>query len=489
MKKYKLIYLLSAILIIGFFANSLLSFFASQSSIHRAVVDYELPLSADKIYAEMQNELIQPVTASKMMATDGFLRDWVIAGERDEAKIIRYLHEIQVSNKTFVSYFVSNKTHKYYYSDGKTRTVSETDPQDAWYPRFRASGQDYVLNLDTDKATPNVYVIYVDHKMVDDSGNFIGLAGSGIALSYLTGMIESYQARYKHNIYFVDTNGVIMLSDNKTKHIGDNIKRIFGDKTYKHIMLQEAQSGQASHNDDYAYQHNNTNILLNMRYIPELKWYLVVEKDEADILELNENRKALLVNLALSVFITTIALLLAWSAIKRYQTQIEQLATTDSLTGLPNRAAFDVVIAGMLNDSQRNQKPLSIMLFDLDYFKKINDTYGHNAGDLVLQEVANNLSLHMRKADFFCRWGGEEFLVLLKDCDIANAARIAENFRNSLTQITVHYNTHQIALTSSFGVATLQKDEDIEHLISRADMSLYQAKNLGRNRVAVSKIT
>ena len=485
MKKNSLIYLLSAILIIGFLATSLISFFVSKSAIRSALIESELPLTSDKIYSEIQKDLVQPVYISKMMATDRFLRDWVMAGEHDETRVINYLHDIQVNNNAFVSYFVSEATHKYYYSDGKTRVVSEADPQDAWYARFREGKHDYVLNLDTDKATPDVYVVYVDHKMFDNSGKFIGLAGNGIALDYLKGIIKDYQTRYKRNVYFIDADGTIKLSDNQRLPIGSNVKSLTGEANFKRMVARESDPA-TEFKDDYEYQYNETIFLMNLRYVPAVKWYLVVEKDEAEAEALAVNKRTLLVNLALCALITAVTLLLTQAAVKRYQTQIERLATTDNLTELPNRAAFDVAIAGMLNDSLRNKTAISIVLFDLDNFKAINDLYGHNAGDLVLTETARELTGHMRKADFFCRWGGEEFLVLLKDCKGFDAGKIAEQFRTTVENMTVAYQSHQIKITSSFGVATLRTDEEIEHLISRADVNLYRAKGSGRNRVVAN---
>ena len=484
MKKHNLIYLLSAILVIGFLATSLISFFVSKSSIRSAVFENELPLTTDNIYSDIQKDLLKPVFVSKMMATDRFLRDWVMAGERNEAQVLHYLRDIQLNNKAFVSYFVSEATRKYYYGDGKTRVISESDTVDGWYFRFRASQHEYVLNLDTDKNTPEVYVIYVDHKMVDDAGKFIGIAGNGIALDYLKNLITTYQSRYMRNVYFVDAEGMVKLSDNKTMLLGSDIKLMTGDANFKRMIARE-KDPKTEFKDDYEYQNKGANFLMNLRYIPELKWYLVVEKDEAEGMALNENKRTLYINLALCAAITALALLLTQGAIKRYQAQIEQLATTDKLTGLANRTAFDVAVAGMLSDSKRNKTPISIVLFDLDDFKKVNDTYGHNAGDLVLKEVACELFAHVRKADFFCRWGGEEFLVLLKNCDCRNAAKIAENYRETIANQTVAYETHQIKVTSSFGVATLHDDEEVEQLISRADRCLYKAKANGRNQVVV----
>ena len=483
MKNNKLLVLLSVILIIGFLATSLISFYISKNSIRNSVIRNELPLTADNIYSEIQKDLVRPVFVSKMMATDRFLRDWVISGERDESQVTNYLRDIQINTKAYVSYFISDTTHKYYYGKEKTRTISKNKPEDAWYFRIRELEQDYVLDVGKDANLSDAYVVFVDYKMFDDAGKYIGLTGIGISLDYLKELISRYQARYQRNVYFIDADGLVMLSDDKNKLRGSNIKTLLGEAYFKKILTKETNPA-TEFNDDYEYEHKGINYLLNLRYIPELKLYLAVEKSEE--LATSGIRKTLLVNLGLCAIITALALALTQTAIRRYQKQIEHLATTDSLTNLPNRTAFDVAIASMMNDSKRSKTPLSLVLFDLDNFKQINDEYGHNAGDLVLKEVAHELQGQVRQADFFCRWGGEEFLILLKNCDNAHAVILAENFRSALEAMHFSYQNQSIKLTSSFGVATLKDEELIEHLVSRADVCLYQAKAQGRNQVIAS---
>ncbi|GGC63623.1 GGDEF domain-containing protein [Marinobacter halophilus] len=162
--------------------------------------------------------------------------------------------------------------------------------------------------------------------------------------------------------------------------------------------------------------------------------------------------------------------------------QLNEMATTDTLTGLLNRRAFMELIRQEQARAQRAGEPFSVILADLDKFKRVNDTWGHEAGDDVLKETSARLRKTLRQQDALCRWGGEEFLMLLPGTDSHGAMIVAEKCREGLqiSPMDMHGTAH--TQTASFGVATCTPDEAIDHLIGRADAALYQAKENGRNR-------
>ncbi len=186
------------------------------------------------------------------------------------------------------------------------------------------------------------------------------------------------------------------------------------------------------------------------------------------------------------IVITGIALLFTGMAIMRYQGRLELMATSDSLTGMPNRQAFDVVVGTYLNDARRNQEPLSMLMMDIDHFKSINDLHGHLAGDQVLIAVAACLRANLREVDFICRWGGEEFLILLKNCDAEDALQVSEKLRLAIETLVVEYKKELLQVTASFGVSQWRPEELVDALIERADTVLFQAKYIGRNRSLVA---
>jgi len=165
------------------------------------------------------------------------------------------------------------------------------------------------------------------------------------------------------------------------------------------------------------------------------------------------------------------------SEYKRMQT----LAMHDALTGVNNRNGFEHSLAALLPYMARSQKAVSLMVLDIDFFKKINDTYGHDGGDAVLIDFAKNLNDVKRQSDIVCRFGGEEFVVLLPDTDEKDAKVFAEKVRKSVEGLTILFNKIPIKITVSCGMTTWRENINIDTMISEADKALYYSKENGRN--------
>jgi diguanylate cyclase len=170
--------------------------------------------------------------------------------------------------------------------------------------------------------------------------------------------------------------------------------------------------------------------------------------------------------------------------------QVRENSLRDSLTGCFNRGHAMEVIAGELLRARRSRLPVSMILFDVDRFKEINDRYGHLCGDAVLSEMGARMRATLRGSDLKCRYGGEEFLVLLPETPLEGARRVAENLRREIEAMSIPWNGDPIGVTSSFGVATARADEtDPTGLIARSDEALYAAKRDGRNCVRLAADT
>ena len=198
-----------------------------------------------------------------------------------------------------------------------------------------------------------------------------------------------------------------------------------------------------------------------------------------------ERESAQKARLAMVFLMLVLAGIIFWALqIKRHQKQLQRLAQTDTLTGLGNRHFFTQKSERALVDAARAGQSAALVMFDLDHFKAINDTYGHGAGDWVLKQVGKTCSSHCRKIDYLGRIGGEEFAVLLYGLDLSAAARVAEECRSQLAQIDTRECGYSFVVTASFGVSsTAQSGYDLSRLLSHADQMLYRAKNEGRNRV------
>jgi len=160
-----------------------------------------------------------------------------------------------------------------------------------------------------------------------------------------------------------------------------------------------------------------------------------------------------------------------------------QKALIDPLTGLPNRAAWTEQVEREMLDWQESGGHLAMAILDLDHFKRINDSYGHLAGDKVLKIVADQLRKRLRARDFIARFGGEEFVLLLPQTSPATAAQVAEALRAAIEACPFHFKGERVVITTSIGLSAFRSGERGDQVLKRADAALYRAKDQGRNRV------
>lgn len=174
---------------------------------------------------------------------------------------------------------------------------------------------------------------------------------------------------------------------------------------------------------------------------------------------------------------------LAQSREKMFQSQAE----TDSLTGLHNRKQAFVLLDEAIRNARLNSGGLCLLMLDLDHFKKINDTYGHQAGDEVLRQTGAGIAKSLRSPDIAGRYGGEEFIVGMVDITQEAAAQVAERIRSCIADLPIAIRDEVIHVTASIGLAYLNKNDDLQSLVKRTDAALYAAKESGRNRVMISQ--
>jgi two-component system cell cycle response regulator len=168
---------------------------------------------------------------------------------------------------------------------------------------------------------------------------------------------------------------------------------------------------------------------------------------------------------------------------------LHKLATTDVLTDLMNRRSFIERANAEVARARRYKKPLSVLLLDADFFKRVNDTYGHAGGDQVLRDLADHARHVVREMDFVGRIGGEEFVICLPETALDGAMIVAERLRERVAGHPVAFEDKQISVSVSIGVTEIQPgDGEVAPLMQRADMALYEAKNSGRNRVIAAPV-
>jgi two-component system cell cycle response regulator len=167
----------------------------------------------------------------------------------------------------------------------------------------------------------------------------------------------------------------------------------------------------------------------------------------------------------------------------KYHEEIYRMTIVDGLTQIHNKRYLFESLEREIIRSRRHDRPLSLLMFDIDFFKRINDHYGHLAGDHVLRELAETVQSRIRRDEVFARYGGEEFVIVLPETEMEGATSLAETLREKVKEHSFAFQGENIPVTISIGCALLQDDKAATDLIQRADEKLYQAKRSGRNRV------
>lgn len=252
------------------------------------------------------------------------------------------------------------------------------------------------------------------------------------------------------------------------------------------ISLQNAQPFSIYFKNKTLY--NNNSILINFIPISNLNNQIVayiVHYEFGNFLDI------LLHNIEIEFWIATL-LALILSAIftmliihkKKKQTDIHDLSVHDALTKIYNRHGVNEILNQKLEEHKRGKKGLSVIFFDIDFFKRVNDTYGHDMGDYVLKNIAKVVNSEIRASDIFARWGGEEFILFLPDTNLYSSVEVAQKIRISIQK---HAFSQIEQITCSFGVTELRKDDTKTSFLKRADVLLYKAKESGRNCVISDK--
>ncbi|MEX0588300.1 MAG: sensor domain-containing diguanylate cyclase [Cyanobium sp.] len=467
-------------LLCGFGASSAFSYFSARGILDRQLVTTTLPLTAQALSGEVERYLTRPVLLSSSMARNTFLERWIAAGERDQSQMVNYLRDIQAKYGATTAFFVSGRTGRYYHPKGVLKSVSPSDPGDRWFYRVQASADPFEVNIDRDTADPNRVTAFSNFRVLDQAGGFIGAIGLGIDVRELARELNRFQDRYGARVLLVTRAGEVVLSPGDGSE-GDSVatlKEVPGLAPYvSRILDQPATSLQFSQGEGQLF--------VSSRQIPELGWVMVV------LQQTDPSKQGLLPilgqNLLIALAVSSVVLLLANATVGNYQRRLQQLAITDKLTGLLNRTAFDTLFDRLVKDSLRRQEPLAVMLFDIDFFKLVNDSHGHAVGDQVIQHVAAVLQRSTRGSDLLFRWGGEEFLLLLPDCSASQAQERAGRQRQILRSEPLPNSPSSAdpitTPTLSCGVTTYQLGETRLELLLRADQALYAAKRGGRDRV------
>ena len=437
-----------------------------------------LSLADINISKNIENSMTKPVMVSKTMANDEFLKKWLTeepAHDQDSSymnQLYSYLQTYQKKYDYASVFCISSKTGNYYYQNGFNKTLSPSDAHDVWYYNFIKTGHEYDLEVDTNQADQDSVTLFVNFRINDRSGQLLGIIGIGLKISLLENTIQSYNRDYGVSVYIMNTAGAKNSFHGKTSVFiqeGDLTSRTgIRDK----IVLNKAEVPHLQW-----FTSNGERKCLITRYNKTLGWYLILEKDTSSISSMFQ--KSILNNILFMLVSLLICITVTTTVFLNYNKRIITMENTDDLTGLPNQKLFSSKFLSFLRKQKGKKK--SLFMLDIDHFKMINDTHGHQFGNLILALIGRDLMQSVSDCGISSRWGGDEFLGVLA-VSPEDARDILTRFIATLTD-TERDECYHVSV--SIGISEIPDRCSLEEAVERADQALYRSKNEGRGRITI----
>jgi diguanylate cyclase (GGDEF)-like protein len=441
---------------------------------HKQLKEHSLPLSLDNIYTEIQKNIVEPYLVSSMMANDTFVQDWILKEEKNGDKIQKYLDAIKNKYSMFNTFLVSDKTKNYYTQNGFIEQIKKENPANGWYFRFKESQDNHEINLDFNNHMSNELIMFINYKIFDPNFHFIGATGVALKISYIDDMLKKFRQKHNFIVTFFNPKGEIVLAE-KDIHSFKNINEMDHLKVYKDTIISKQS-------EIIEYSKKGNDYILNTKYIPELNLYLTVQVKVDKYIQ--DVKNIFYFNLIASLVISLIVVSIVFFIIRKNNKQLEYLADHDPLTETLNRRSFEKKLEDLIVLHQRNDLPLCVCFVDLDNFKLINDKHGHNIGNQTLKEFSVLMKNNLRQTDLLARWGGEEFVIVLVDSSLEDAAMKIEKLRALVENSKSTQNLLQgEKLTASFGLTMFHETDTLDTLTKRADEAMYYSKNNGKNQI------
>ncbi|MFT5660155.1 MAG: diguanylate cyclase (GGDEF)-like protein [Sulfurimonas sp.] len=472
---YKIVFFIPLLMVILSLSITVINHIISLNNAEHQLKTQSLPLSIDNIYTDIQKHIIEPYLVSSMMANDTFVKDWLINGEEDSLKIQKYLHSIKNKYEMFSTFLVSEKLKNYYTQNGFVEKISKSNPHNSWYFDFKDSQKSHEINLDFNENLTNTMMMFVNYKIYDHEYQLIGATGIALRISYINDMLKRFRQKHNLKVTFYDENGNVVLAEkafNGNANLVDNknLKKLKDKIISKSSNLIE-------------YKDQGESYLIKTKFIPELNLYLSVEAKISNLTK--DLQKVFYFNLFFSLLITLVITSFILFIVRVNNKKILYLAEFDTLTEIMNRRVFKEKCEYFLLLLKRDEKKLSFIFLDIDDFKNINDKFGHSTGDEVLKLFASIIKTHLRGTDLVGRWGGEEFTILLIDCNLEEAKIRTEKLKQTIENNRGLQYLAKSNITASFGVTEVTINDNIDTIIQRADNAMYISKEEGKNKVTI----
>jgi diguanylate cyclase (GGDEF)-like protein len=472
-KNYNLVVIVTILLLTLSIFITYTNYTVSLNATKNQLKNQALTLSLDNIYTDIQQNIIEPYIVSSMMSNDIFVKDWLKQKKKDPNKIFNYLATIKENYpdyNIYSTFLADASTHIYYKPPTKTIFMEEHNQIDNWYFRFKNSNKDKEININYNESYELTF--FFNFKIYDENKNLLGITGIGLNYPSVNDRLKKFRKEHGFIVNFYNKEGKLLLVEKNQKE--DMVSNAYRNKIIKKLLKSDTST--------LEYESNDINYILRKKYIKELDVYMIVEAKVEDFT--SEVEDMFNFNLLITLIISIIVLLIVINLLNSYHKKLNSLANSDPLTDIANRRYFTEKFEDYFHLSKRTKNPLSLLFVDLDNFKSINDTYGHDVGDEVLKRVAILFDDNIRKTDYLGRWGGEEFVILFTDANIENSVNLANKLCEAI-QLDENLRKMVISpLTGSFGITQIHTDDiSIDEAIVRADKAMYQAKKTGKNKV------
>lgn len=413
----------------------------------------------------IKNKFEDPIIVAKTMASDYFLKEYMEqSGEKSPEKVEQdvatYLESIRTGFGYPMIYAVCDATRIYYTCDGFCKHVDvENDETDLWYKEFLERQNTYDLNVDTDAANNWELSVFVNHRIVDDKGTFLGVCGVGIEVEGLQELLLKYEQEYQVKINLIDRTGLIQIDTEN-----DRIEKVYLDNSY----LEQVGSR------DFYYEAGEKTSRMT-KYMKELDWYLVVEDLNPDKIDVAQMVTASIIifvlGLALMLFVFFVMSVREQKACKEL-VERKRMLITDDITGLLNRHAYEEDSKELMESNSFSNK--TIIMMDINGLKSVNDNDGHLAGDELIIGAAKCIQTTMGTYGKVYRIGGDEFAAII-ECSKKQLEDILGTF-DHLTNSWRGENQNELTISKGIVVCSEYEELSFNEMKQLADGLMYQDK-------------
>lgn len=414
------------------------------------------------------DQLLKPLHVSQTLVEAKELQELVLSDEIDEAAMFAMLKRIE--QEFGMGFFIASEVSRTQYNSNGTKLALEEGKVD-WYFRYKNWEQDAIADIGQWE-DPH---FYIDLKIYNDKQEFMGFFGISKSLDSFVGIFDEYKKQHGYDFIFVDQDNNIALSSDP---------ELIVDKTtfttlesldwYQGLDLEKLPGG--SLNNALVRVDGKDALIAEVKVDPFGWTMYLLTPLQARQTEISRSFVVSVVTLLVIIFAL---FLLIYHLLYYFKQDMQKNFQTDPLTRLPNRNKVELRYAEMLDQ----KKSVGVVLIDIDHFKAVNDTHGHNAGDTVLRQISAMLQGQLRDGDVVGRWGGEEFVLLLPDTTPEQSFEVAQKLRESMANMTASTGSISLQITASFGVSHTDTVRPLTEILGYADDALYQAKRDGRNMV------